>query len=104
MKKLLILLGIITLGSPVFACYGNFCSSYVGGIYDIPARVWNRNIPPVVTNPRAVLDNPQEFIENPLGNFKNNERNGSPMNPTLNISTQPKKVLCSNGSTCTIIP
>ena len=96
MKKLLILLGIILIGNSAFACYGNFCSSYVGVIYDIPAKVWNKNVPPVVTSPRAILDNPQEFLNSPTGDFKGNF-------PTLDISNKPKKILCTNGSTCTVV-
>ena len=101
-KKLFILLGLLLIGSPSIACYGDFCSSYIGVIYDVPAKLWNKNVPPVVTNPRSVLDNPQEFIGNPMGNFNNNH--GGPYKPTLNISSNPKRILCTNGSTCTILP
>ena len=88
MKKLSSIILLLFLGAPVFACYGAGCSSSLGDAYNAPWKVFNQNVPAIVTNPMLILDDPKENLD--LSQFK---KTPSPQTPMVTI--------CQNGKKCT---
>lgn len=87
LRKVILLLFTLVVETPVFACYGAGCSTYCGGAYDAPWKVYHKTVPVVYTNPTSILDNPKEYLD--ISNYSNK-----------NLPQTPNVYICQNGKNC----
>lgn len=62
MLKNLLILGLLFMVNPVWACWGNGCSTYYGDIYSLQNK-FTGLIPLEVRNPRVILDDPKGTVK-----------------------------------------
>lgn len=64
MKYLIYALLIVSLlPSGVYACYGEFCSTSLGAVYDIPTKVINKLTVPELMDPTLILNDPKGYVD-----------------------------------------
>ncbi len=63
-KRILTIVFILFCFSPsAKACYGEFCATGVGILYDYPQKYYNKYTRPEYIDPRLILNDPQAFLE-----------------------------------------
>ena len=92
MKNLIYVLVLIMLFPlRAFSCYGEFCSTNIGGVvYDFPTKVINQLTVPELTDPTLILNDPK-------GYFQKQPQNGSI------LQNAPQVTIC-NGKKCIVTP
>ena len=63
-KRILTIVFLLFFAVPgAKACYGEFCATSVGTLYDYPSGYINKYTKPEYVDPRLILNDPQTFLD-----------------------------------------
>ena len=83
----LILALLIIFSTPAMACYGEYCSTEVGYIYDFPWKVINKITRPYPTGVISLFDGSFKVENIPLHSQNNNNNNNQNYNFSYQINS-----------------